>query len=130
MRLDRALVEILLTASILCVMAFAVASASAQYSCLASVMIDASSGEMHYSAVRAIMDAASEAKAAGSPASVVLLLPSKIAIGASGGNISTTCLGVARSYICCLDASGAGFSDSFNITGMPDGTVTVTPLGH
>ncbi|HPC28197.1 MAG TPA: hypothetical protein PKX17_05670, partial [Candidatus Methanomethylicus sp.] len=71
--MDRALVEIMLTASIMCVMAFAVASASAQYGCLAAVMTGASSNEMHYSVVRAIIDAASEAKVGGSSVSLVLL---------------------------------------------------------
>jgi len=128
MIMDRALVEIMLTASIMCIMACAVASASAQYGCLAAVMTGASSNEIHYSVVRAIIDAASEAKVGGSSVSVVLLLPSKITINAEAGNITTTFLGESYSYASFLCVSGAGFSNAFNVTGMPDGTVTISPL--
>lgn len=126
--MDRALVEIMLTVSTLCVMSLAIASAYAQYGSLATVMAGASSEEMHYSVVRGIMDAASEAKIGGSSVSIVLMLPSKIAISAVAGNVSTTCLGENRSYAFYLDVSGGGFSNAFNITGTPDGRVTVTPM--
>lgn len=125
--MDRPLVEIMLTSTIICIMAITVASSSAQYAELSSTMISVSSEELHYSAVRGIMDAASESKAFNSSVTFVLLLPTKIAISASGGSIETVCLGIARSYCCGVNASGGGFSDSFNITGAPGGDVTIVP---
>ncbi len=126
--MDRALVEIMLTASIICIMAIAVTSTSAQYAGMSSIMITTSSEELHYSAVRTIMDAASESKASNSLTSFVLLLPSRIAIGVSDGAITTTCLGISRLYPLELNVSGGGFSDSFNITGSPSGNVVVIPI--
>ncbi len=127
--MDRPLIEIMITVSLLCISSLLISSFAAQSWGVAVTMRELAAEEALRSVHSSALSAALEGNLSGTAVTVIIDFPYEVLINATPPVITASVAGVSREAPSLIEIRGLCSGTVFNITGLQNGTALISPAG-